>query len=164
MSEFIQSFFTAESGIITGLFSIFIALIRNAQMKKREINALLFRDKAEIYEKFMDIIKNLILSTKGFGKHSKKIDPNFLAKEMADIKAKAIIFGGRELIEAFNKFQKAANDKDPLARIREAEELLRAFRSDLGHRDALLKKGELIKIFTVSEDDDAIDEIFKNKN
>jgi hypothetical protein len=77
---------------------------------------------------------------------------------MKDLKGRQLLLGAStEMIQAFNDWQRSAvvaqEADDSMAAIYAYEDLLRAIRRDLGHNDAELRRGELLRVFITDIDD-----------
>lgn len=77
---------------------------------------------------------------------------------MKDLKGRQLLLGAStEMIRAFNDWQRstvtAQADGNPMSAIFAWEDLLRAIRRDLGHNDADLQRGELLRVFITDIDD-----------
>lgn len=77
---------------------------------------------------------------------------------MKDLKGRQLLLGAStEMIRAFNDWQRstatAQADSNAMSAIFAWEDLLRAIRRDLGHNDADLQRGELLRVFITDIDD-----------
>lgn len=78
---------------------------------------------------------------------------------MRDLKGRQLLLGASsEMIRAFNQWEAATEAahkaKDDMAAVFAWEDLLRAIRTDLGHDDSDLDRGELLRIFMKREEID----------
>jgi hypothetical protein len=86
-----------------------------------------------------------------------EVDPE-IQELFMDLKARQLLLGApSEMVQAFNAWQKKTNEiqnqDDPTQAIRVWEELLLAIRRDLGHQDAALPEGELMRLFISDYDE-----------
>jgi hypothetical protein len=86
-----------------------------------------------------------------------KVDPE-IQELFMDLKARQLLLGASsEMVRAFNAWQSRTNEVqelgDPIQAVRVWEELLLAIRKDLGHRDADLPEGELLRLFITDYDE-----------
>lgn len=77
---------------------------------------------------------------------------------MKDLKGRQLLLGAStEMLRAFNDWQRstvtAQGEVDAMAAIFAWEDLLRAIRRDLGHNDADLQRGELLRVFITDIDE-----------
>ena len=73
--------------------------------------------------------------------------------EMMKFKKFLIIWGGPQIIDAWNKYElMAQRGPKPEEMIKETEKLLREIRKDLGHNDNSLKFGNLFGLILVAKD------------
>lgn len=136
---------------IFGLSGIFIgAIISHYYTKNREINARHFANKRENYMRIMNSIFDALMSEKT----GKRISESKLRKEIIEFKKELMIWGGPEVIDAWNRFEvnSANQDLDSKEIIVEMERLLRSIRKDLGHNDRSLKFGSLSGLILIPED------------
>ncbi|TFC81155.1 hypothetical protein E3T23_06565 [Cryobacterium cheniae] len=112
------------------------------QGKSRE-NAVR-QQKTEFYDR---LIQQLI-STLGIASGGKATSDEMLAI-FASVPAPLLTFGSGGVIRAWNHFTRVGREKsgDTKAVMIAFEGLLRAIRNDLGHKDFLYEKGELIGVF-----------------
>ncbi len=150
---FIDNFRVADAGIkasLIGLFGVIsAALVTHYQTKKREINARHFSDKREAYMHMIDLLFELLLSTK----KNEKLPEEKMIEKMTQFKKALIVWGGPQIIEAWNRFEIESNDGPSSEKmIHDMEKILRAIRKDLGHDDGMLKFGSLWGLLLVAKD------------
>ena len=132
-------------GVVAAVFSLFAtvvgASITHSNTKKREIDARHFTEKRQAYVGFLDIL--LSLSQRG-----RKLQP--LEKKMMDLKKGLLFWGDDDFIKVWNKVEKPGEDS--LSALRNLDDILRWMRSDLGHTDSSLQKGDLADFLLVAKD------------
>lgn len=142
-----------KAGLIGFLSVISVAVFAHYQTKNREINARLFAEKRDGYMHMIDLIFELVRSQKTGGVVSEEI----LVEKMMDFKKALIIWGGPNVIEAWNGFEmKSADGLSAETVMVEMEKILRSIRKDLGHNDSLLKFGNLSGLLLIAEDKNMI--------
>ena len=126
------------------------AILTNFYTKKREINARHFSEKREAYGKIIDIVFEIISSTKS----GKSVPEKTLVTKIMMFKKELIVWGGSEVIQAWNKFELESEktDTDLNEILVGMEHVLRAIRKDLGHDDRLLKFGNLFGLLILAKD------------
>ena len=76
-----------------------------------------------------------------------------LVKKMASFKKSLMVWGGPEVIRAWNAFElKSQAQLSPAETMKKFDNLLRAIREDLGHDDGVLPSGSLAALILVPED------------
>ena len=138
-----------KAGLI-GLFGMFpAAFITNYQTKKREIDGRHFADKREGYIELIDLIFDLIKSTKS----KKELAEKQMLQKIMTFKKALLVWGGANIIEAWNNFEMRANG-EPVSEeiVQEMEKILRLIRKDLGHDDSQLKFGNLSGLMLIAKD------------
>ena len=150
---FIDNVHQADASIKAGLIGLFgmlsAALVTHYQTKKREINARHFADKREGYMHMIDLLFDLIMSVK----KGEELSEEVMLKKIMPFKKALIVWGGPQIIEAWNQFEmKSDNGLSPKEMIQEMEKILRAIRKDLGHDDSMLKFGSLWGLMLVAKD------------
>lgn len=140
----------AKAGIIGVLGVFVVTILTHFFIRKREINARHFLEKREAYGKIMEIIFNIIASTKS-GKSG--VDKE-LTNKMMMFKKELIIWGGHEVIRSWNDFEIESEkpNRDPNIILAAMEHVLRAIRKDLGHNDRQLKFGSLFGLLILAKD------------
>ena len=87
------------------------ALVTHYQTKKREINARHFADKREGYMHMIDLLFDLIMSVK----KGEELSEEVMLKKIMPFKKALIVWGGPQIIEAWNQFE-MKSDNGPLAK------------------------------------------------
>lgn len=140
---------SVKAGLIGLLGMFLVALITNYQTRKREIDARHFADKREGYMQFFDLLFTLIQSSKS----GKSLTEEEMLPKIILFKRALLIWGGPNIIEAWNNFEIKSGDKlAPEEMLKEMEKVLREIRKDLGHDDSQLKFGNLSGLLLVAKD------------
>ena len=150
---FVKSVGKADDSIKAGLIGIFgmlsVTLVVHYQTKKREINARHFADKRDGYMHLIDLIFELLFSIKA----GKSLSEKTMQVKMIKFKKSLLVWGGPEIIEAWNQYELKADENLPSVEyILEMENVLRAVRKDLGHNDSTLKFGSLSALFLLAKE------------
>ena len=136
---------------IFGVLGVLLpAILTNFFTRRREINARHFSEKRGAYGEIIDIIFDVISSTKS----GKNLPDKALVNKMMVFKKKLMVWGGPEVIESWNEFEiesERAGD-DPKKILTAIERVLRAMRKDLGHDDNRLKFGSLFGLLILAKD------------
>ena len=132
-----------------------VAYYQHLGVRKREINARFFDQKKELYSDICNLISNLFgdLARENLGVKKKEISPVDLAFKLLDIKSRLQLWADYSVIKAYFRIENiSAETNDPFVMLGIYDDVLRAMRSDLGHDDSKMPKGQLASIFIVPED------------
>ena len=139
-----------KAGVV-GVLGVFLAaILTNFLTRRREINARHFLEKREAYGKIIDIVFDIISSTKSGQKTPEKT----LLNKMMGFKRELMVWGGPEVIQSWNEFEMESEsaNSDSQRILAAMERVLRAIRKDLGHDDRRLKFGSLFGLLIVAKD------------
>lgn len=125
--------------------------------KRRESEALLFPNKAEVYKKIVDIIRDLTFAQKGW---IDEIDQNVLAQRFSEARFDMIIWGGQDTIRALGRLEDAG-EEGPAGLFQASANLYHCLRKELGHSDDDQLAKDLIAAQVISEDRDKIRDLLK---
>jgi len=151
---------TAGATVFVSVFSAVWA--RNSE-KAQTIEQQIREKKTPVYEKFIGVAFDIIWSSRNQptqeqndlsrgrqqGKAAKIKESNPVER-LQELTPDLIIWGTDDVIAGWVEFRKAAanpNKDDPMEIMLVFEAFMSAIRKDLGHKDDLLKKGDLLKIF-----------------
>ena len=125
---------------LLGAFAVAsVTLYSNWQIKKREREARFFTEKQAAYQRFADLLSNLMKNS------DKNINHSELRIGMTNFVKDLTIWGNAEMIKTYHKFVLPVEEQaEPINPFWRLEDLLRAIRKDLGHDDSSLEPGELI--------------------
>jgi hypothetical protein len=132
---------------VVGLFGVLWQQRRSEEARLREAH------RARMTPVYDDLLKMFLDNLgSGGGIHAEAED------FMKDLKGRQLLLGAStEMIRAFNDWQRstvtAQADGNSMSVIFAWEDLLRAIRRDLGHNDADLQRGELLRVFITDIDD-----------
>ena len=148
---FVSSDANVKASLI-GLGTVIVAaIITHTYSKKREIQARHFSEKSKAYEPIFNLIFDSIRMTK----EGKEFTEDQMISKSLEIKKSLMIWGGQDVLQAWIKYEKEANNKHKTA-IQNIDKVIRKIRKDIGHDDSLLKSGELLKLLVVSDDWDKL--------
>ena len=140
---------SVKAGLIGLLGMFLVALITNYQTKKREIDARHFTERRKGYEQFVNLLFDFIESSK----NNKNLTEKEMLPQIILFKKALLIWGGPNIIKAWNQFEIKSSDKLPPEKaLEEMEKILKEIRKDLGHDDSKLESGNLLGLFLIAED------------
>ena len=150
---FVANINAADSSVKAGLIGLLgmfsAALITNYLTKKREIDARHFADKREGYMHLIDMLFDILMSTK----NNEKINEEEMLKKIIPFKKTLLVWGEPNIIDAWNHYEMRSEEGlAPKKIIREMEMMLRAIRKDLGHDDSQLKFLSLLALIINAKD------------
>lgn len=118
--------------IVTLVSTTWLAIWSFYKTKQKEAEALIFPQKAAIYTELINIIRDLMFSTKGW---LPPIDPNVLAERLARVRYDMIVWGGQDTIRAIERFEDSSASGDIGVMFVAVADLYGKIRRDLGHTD-----------------------------
>ncbi len=133
----------AASGTV---FASVAAIILNQnRTKRREIEEAQRPNKIAAYQKFM---KTMVVILKKGKDHEDLIKDGVLTKDLEDMflsfQSDMIVWASPSVIKTYEMFKNNTQDTSILLYL---DDILREIRSDLGHKNKGLKRGDLIKLF-----------------
>ena len=151
---FIYSFFKLDPAIQSAILALIgvsaSAIITNWFAKKREIESRHFTEKRDAYEKFMDIMFEVLMSTKV----GRKTPENQLVKKFLECKKTILVWANARVIKAWNDAESswASANQDPMASLLMWSRLMKEMRKDLGKNDSELEDGDLVRLILKAEE------------
>lgn len=141
---FVANLLKADANVkasIIGLLGIVsAALVTHYKTKEREISARHFANKREGYTELINLIFDLLQSVK----NKQNMQQEELVKKMMFFKKSLMIWGGPEVIRAWNAYElKSQAQLSREETLQEFDILLKTIREDLGHDDRTLPSGNL---------------------
>ncbi len=143
-----------DANTIATVFTGLVIIYGYSETKKRETAARHFIEKKNAYTEFIEFLSHVIDAhneenpTPREGLRNKK---EAIAK-IRKFKHQLIPWGGADIINAYNNYVIKTNSENTDRNLLLlTDDLLRAIRKDLGHDNARLKRGDLIKIFSDDE-------------
>ena len=133
-----------------GLLGVVLAgMVTHYYTRIRETNARHFEQKRQAYEGFVNVLVDVLARTR----EKKKISEHKIVSQIVDVKRAMITWAGPKVIEAWIEWEAVTSktNLDTSQQILAMENLLRAFRKDLGHNDSALKPGVISSLFLTVE-------------
>ena len=159
--EFYSFFSAAENEMqaaLIGLFGVTIAAISSHYFsQKREISSRHFPQKVEAYGGLFDLIFEIM---KGVRTGS-QLEESEMVEKMMVIKRNLMVWGGPEVIKAWNEYEAGAANHDGLDVFNSMEKIFRALRKELGHRDLTVPHGTFVKWLVQASDHQELDKQMK---
>ena len=150
-----------KASLIGGVFTVLGAFLINHLTRKRETDSRHFAERRKGSMNLVDMLFRLFQASRGTEGDVKGIEEGieeeFGPEEMRDIimdfKKSIMIWGGPDLIQAWNDYEINSNKlQGAPGVILEMDKLLRAIRKDLGHSDGTLNDGDLVGLVLKIED------------
>jgi len=133
------------SGLLTVTGLIVNSLIKLKEYKDKERSES--REKMrEPYSKFVDLLFNILMSTKD----GKKFDEKEVAKKANEFNKDVILYGSNKVIKKWNVYRTNCVNLTPLSpkeNLIKLEAVLYAIRKDLGLKKRFMKKGDILSLF-----------------
>lgn len=150
---FVSNLLKADANVISSIIGLFgivtVALVTHYKTKEREISARHFANKREGYTELINLFFDVMQSVK----KNEDMQQEELVKKMASFKKSLMVWGGPEVIRAWNAFElKSQAQLSPAETMKTFDNLLRAIREDLGHDDGVLPSGSLAALILIPED------------
>jgi hypothetical protein len=133
------------AGFVAVMVSIVSVLLSKYFDRKREIEQAQRAKKAEIYEELLKFV---------FSHALRSALPHQVPTEAEGIDffnrftQRVIVWGSDDVLRQFAKWKFSMNDAEPNALVFEMEKLFFAIRKDMGHKNAGLRRGDILRIFT----------------
>lgn len=133
------------AGFVAVMVSIVSVLLSKYYDRKREIEQAQRTKKAEIYEELLKFV---------FGHVFAATRPDHIPSEADGFEffnrftQRVIVWGSDDVLRQFSKWKFSMNENEPNAVIFEMEKLFFAIRKDMGHKNAGLRRGDILRIFT----------------
>lgn len=133
------------AGFVAVMVSIVSVLLSKYFDRKREIEQAQRANKAEIYEDLLKFVFSHAFSAKL---------PDQVPSEAEGINffnrftQRVIVWGSDDVLRQYATWKFSMNDGDPNALVFEMEKLFFAIRKDMGHKNAGLRRGDILRIFT----------------
>lgn len=129
---------------IPAAVSVGIIMLARYYEKQREAETKIRDKKIKIYEKFVNDTTNFLFNSADCStKKQNQLQAN-LTKTFEEFHKNIMFWGTDEIIEAYNKFRSRLDSTD--ARMEDFEDLILAFRKDVGHPNKNLPKYSILKL------------------
>jgi hypothetical protein len=150
LRAFLASSPSVQAAIIAGFVTIIgsvITIVFSARnQKRREIEAEHRKQKAEMYDSFMEMwFDNLLKEKTG----AESVTESDLLVKMIGFTRKMTVWGSDEVLREFIRFREAVTQQTdaPMESLILLENLLFAMRRDLGHDNKNLNQTDLLRLF-----------------
>lgn len=137
------------TAIITGfgavVISIVSVLLSKHYERKRSIEEAQRAKKAEIYEDLLKFVFSHVFASKFPDQVPSEVDGmNFFNT----FTQRAIVWGSDDVLKQYARWKFSMNNPDQNSLVFEMEKLFFEIRKDMGHKNAGLRRGDILKIFT----------------
>ncbi len=144
------------AGIVTILVSVFSLIWSKRSDRQKQIEEAHREKKVSAYEEFLEFVFKLLVSSKSGKPLTTEEMEDFLSK----FNQKMIVWGSDSVLKEFSNFRRfttissnGSNPQDASGIMFSLEKMLYAIRSDVGHGNKNLVKGDLLSLFITDIDD-----------
>lgn len=133
---------TVLAALIAGTITVIGYFITRYFEKQKTIDQQLREKKIPIYESFLNILSKMLITVK----NKEKMSDEELLSFFANFTERSLLWMSDETLLAYIKWRNNASSKtvDSLIAM---EDLLLAFRKDVGHKNKGIKRGDLLSVF-----------------
>ena len=140
------------AAVITGAAAVVVSALTVVIGKNLETNALIKKDlrekKIPVYQNFLKLWFKVLLAKKAGGH---PVNEKEIISTLSDITQNLMVWGSDDVVSAWAKFRYISihnsEQMEPSEVMANYEQLIRAMRRDLGHSNAGLKAGDILKLF-----------------
>lgn len=137
------------AGAATIISSVFIASYNSRKAREKVAFEAHREKKAEIYNKFMEMVIQLMRNTKA-GKEGDDILPEDIEEFFYNFTAKITVYGGPGVVKAYANWRSAsANDDAGTKGLLLVDVLFREMRNDLGESNKGIATNELLGLYII---------------
>lgn len=149
------------AALTAGVLGLLGVLWNQRSLSRRQIDAAHHEHKAQVYTQFVEDVVIATLSKQADTPRKKLSDRDFRAmvRTYRDFTGKLMVWGSEDFMRAFAIFLNAGRERKGAEVLLSLDDLLRAMRRDLGHRDGALIRGDVVKL--ILKDPDELDEMLK---
>jgi len=136
---------------LTATATISLGIYAHHKTRQREIEHALYEKKQPVYEKLLKFLFDMMHSTR----KGTAISEEEMLEFIIGFSKELILWGSDDVVRAYIDFKKAAasGEDDPKALLLSFENLLRAIRSDFGHKNKDLAPGDLLSFIITDSDE-----------
>lgn len=134
--------------LVTLTVTTWFGLWQFDKTKRKEADARIFAQRAEIYHRFVVTLRDILFSEKGWAPKKSQAE---LTKEMSNITFDMIVWGGQDTIRKM-KSMSEQDTPDVGETLRRMSELYRAIRKDLGHSDDSTLSDDIVLTMLLPEE------------
>lgn len=147
--------------VVTALLGFFLYLLQNYHTKSREIREAHRPRKIQCYSDFSVQLLEFLLTNSKLEPKQKAGAQKATELAIRNFTKEATLWASPAVIKAFNDFKESLTNPTIHPTVR-FENLLRAFREDLGHTNSRLRSGELTATYV--NDRKKVDKLFATSN
>lgn len=143
---------TMVLGGVTLIATTWFGLWQFEKTKRKEAEARIFAQRAEIYQKLVSMLRDMIFVTKGW---SPARNDQEVARDLTSITYDMIVWGGQDTIREIMRFTEVPSG-DVGAAMNRLSSLFRAVRKDLGHTDDAALPEDIVLSMIVAGEREAV--------
>lgn len=144
-------------GAATFIATTWFAIWSFQKTKRKEAEAQLFPQKAAVYKKIVDLIRDIFFAQKGWGP---AVAPDALAQRFGEVRFEMIIWAGQDTIRAITAMEEA-DPSNPGSSLAAAVNLYAQIRRELGHKDDPALAEELLLSQVIASDREQVRKLIK---
>lgn len=139
-------------GAATLVATTWFGLWQFEKTKRKEAEARIFAQRAEIYHRLVVMLRDMIFAVKGWSEQRSETD---LARDLSAITYDMIVWGGQDTIRQLMNLSDTS-PTDVGGMMRRMSDLFRAIRKDLGHSDDAQLPEDIVLAMIVSDEREAV--------
>ena len=129
---------------IPAVASVSVVMLGRYFEKQKEIELRIREKKITIYEKFVMDTLNFLLKSQQYSKSKQEKLQNDLVKTFEEFHKNILFWGSDSIIKSYNNYRFKLGSTD--AKMEDFEDLIFAFRKDVGHKNKNLCKYDVLKM------------------
>lgn len=137
---------------IPAVASVSVVMLGRYFEKQKEIELRIREKKITIYEKFVMDTLNFLLKSQQYSKSKQEKLQNDLVKTFEEFHKNILFWGSDSIIKSYNNYRFKLGSAD--AKMEDFEDLIFAFRKDVGHKNKNLCKYDVLKMLLKVEEFD----------
>lgn len=137
---------------IPAVASVSVVMLGRYFEKQKEIELRIREKKITIYEKFVMDTLNFLLKSQQYSKSKQEKLQNDLVKTFEEFHKNILFWGSDSIIKSYNNYRFKLGSTD--AKMEDFEDLIFAFRKDVGHKNKHLCKYDVLKMLLKVEEFD----------
>ena len=137
---------------IPAVASVSVVMLGRYFEKQKEIELRIREKKITIYEKFVMDTLNFLLKSQQYSKSKQEKLQNDLVKTFEEFHKNILFWGSDSIIKSYNNYRFKLGSTD--AKMEDFEDLIFAFRKDVGHKNKNLCKYDVLKMLLKVEEFD----------
>jgi hypothetical protein len=132
--------------IFTALFGLIVVIYQRTREKQQELERIHRQEMSPIYEQLVEMVKSI----DEFAQKPQEEQMAFFRETATAL----LLHGPSPVVRTWVAWNQVLGVSPVTVPLRAQEELLRAIRTDLGHDNGALKRGDLLRLYLNEEDDD----------